>query len=161
MAGNMLHPWLQLAAAAQSKSNENVAYVWAQQPNYINKRRKITGLPASVCPVGKRREICNGIGTATKHCGFSLGRGLGAMGMGLALKSAATVTSFVFLFTVLCFLYFVTVNQFCMSDFFTRLRQLYNLLTPSWHWERVATLLRVADAAAAAAAAAASVQKRS
>lgn len=53
------------------------------------------------------------------------GRGLGA------LKSAATVTSFVFLFTVLCFLYFVTVNQFCMSDFFTRLRQLYNLLTPS------------------------------
>lgn len=49
-----------------------------------------------------------------------------------ALKSAATVTSFVFLFTVLCFLYFVTVNQFCMSDFFTRLRQLYNLLTPSW-----------------------------
>lgn len=80
---------------------------------------------------------------------------------GLALKSAATVTSFVFLFTVLCFLYFVTVNQFCMSDFFTRLRQLYNLLTPSWQWERVATLLRVADAAAAAAAAAASVQKRS
>lgn len=30
MAGNMLHPWLQLAAAAQSKSNENVAYVRAQ-----------------------------------------------------------------------------------------------------------------------------------
>lgn len=90
--------------------------------------------------------IRNGIGTVLLCCccvvvatvGF--GRGLGA------LKSAATVTSFVFLFTVLCFLYFVTVNQFCMSDFFTRLRQLYNLLTPSWASEEGARAWRMQGA---------------
>lgn len=61
-------------AIAQSKSNENVAYVRAQQPNYINKRRKDNG----ACCTGYSLQF------------FS------SVWFGLALKSAASVTSFVF-----------------------------------------------------------------
>jgi len=77
-------------------------------------------------------QQCNGyLGALWVRAGDRDTEELWVFGFG-ALKSAATVTSFVFLFTVLCFLYFVTVNQFCMSDFFTRLRQLYNLLIGSY-----------------------------
>lgn len=93
-------------AIAQSKSNENVAYVRAQQPNYINKRRKDNG------------ACCTGYSLQFFFCVVRFGS-----------KISSVCNKFRVLFTVLCFLYFVAVNQFCMSDFFTRLRQLYNLLT--------------------------------